>query len=69
MDQSVPILPSAEDRAAAVAVSPEMVSRETWGRLDRFVDLLLERQQRMNLIGASTIPHLWTRHVFYGRVR
>lgn len=63
MDQSAAILPSAEDRAAAMAASREIVSRETCTRLDRFVALLLERQQRLNLIGASTIPHLWTRHV------
>jgi 16S rRNA (guanine527-N7)-methyltransferase len=63
MEQSAAILPSAADRAAAMTASPEIVSRETWARLDRFVALLLEGQQRMNLIGPSTIPHLWTRHV------
>jgi 16S rRNA (guanine527-N7)-methyltransferase len=63
MDQSSAILPSPEDRAAAMAANPDIVSRETWERFDRFVALLLERQQRMNLIGASTIPQLWTRHV------
>lgn len=63
MDQSAAILPSAEDRAAAIAATREIVSRETWARLDRFVALLLERQQHINLIGASTVPVLWTRHV------
>jgi 16S rRNA (guanine527-N7)-methyltransferase len=32
-------------------------------KLDRFIGLLLQRQERMNLIGASTIPEIWTRHV------
>lgn len=53
----------AADRVAAVALNPDSVSRETWERLDRFVALLLERQQVMNLVAASTIPTLWTRHV------
>jgi 16S rRNA (guanine527-N7)-methyltransferase len=39
------------------------VSRETMARLDRLVDLLLEWQQTRNLIAASTIPQIWTRHV------
>lgn len=49
------------DRAAALALTP--VSCETAARLDRFVALLLERQAVMNLMAASTIPTLWTRHV------
>jgi 16S rRNA (guanine527-N7)-methyltransferase len=49
------------DRAKALALTP--VSRETEARLDKFVALLLERQQAMNLIGGSTIPQIWTRHV------
>ena len=49
------------DRETALALTP--VSRETVARLDRFVALLLERAQRINLIGPSTIPTLWTRHV------
>jgi len=65
MDQDVAVhpSPSPDDRARAVALSGGTVSRETWARLDAFVALLLERQQRMNLVGASTIPQLWTRHV------
>ena len=49
------------DRARALALIP--VSRETSGRLDRFVDLLLTWQQRINLVAPSTIPKLWTRHI------
>jgi 16S rRNA (guanine527-N7)-methyltransferase len=39
------------------------VSRETLTRLDRFIELLLARQQVMNLIAASTEATVWTRHV------
>ena len=49
------------DKARALALTP--VSRETLQRLELFVDLLLLRQQRQNLIGPSTIPTIWTRHV------
>jgi len=51
----------AADRARALALTP--VSRETAARLDRFVCLLLDWQQRMNLIAPSTKAHIWTRHV------
>ena len=49
------------DRAQALALTP--VSRETLQRLDLFVELLLLWQQRMNLVSASTLPQLWTRHI------
>jgi 16S rRNA (guanine527-N7)-methyltransferase len=49
------------DRAGALALTP--VSRETLIRLDRFVDVLLRWQRRINLIAPSTAAHLWTRHV------
>lgn len=51
------------DRAQAVALFGDKVSRETWERLDRFVALLLQRQEVMNLIAPSTIPTIWTRHI------
>jgi 16S rRNA (guanine527-N7)-methyltransferase len=38
------------------------VSRETLARFDRYAELLTEWQQRMNLVGPSTLPHLWDRH-------
>jgi 16S rRNA (guanine527-N7)-methyltransferase len=49
------------DKDTALALTP--VSRETQVRLEKFVDYLLERQQTLNLIGNSTIPQLWTRHI------
>lgn len=38
------------------------VSRETLARLDRYAELLTDWQQRMNLVGPSTLPHVWDRH-------
>ena len=49
------------DRAKALALVP--VSRETAERLDRFVEVLLRWQQRINLIAPSTEASLWTRHI------
>ena len=51
----------ASDKAEALALTP--VSRETEGRLDRYVALLLEWQAKTNLVAPSTLPHLWTRHI------
>ena len=55
--------PDPADRAQAVALFGDSVSRETWDRLDRFVELVLRRQEVMNLVASSTIPKIWTRHV------
>ncbi len=51
----------AGDRATALELAP--VSRETTERLDAYVALLLEWQRTVNLVAASTVPHLWTRHI------
>jgi 16S rRNA (guanine527-N7)-methyltransferase len=51
----------AADRERALQLVP--VSRETSARLDRLVELLLAWQQTRNLIAASTIPTIWTRHI------
>jgi 16S rRNA (guanine527-N7)-methyltransferase len=50
-----------EDRSKALALFD--VPSPAVARLDRFVDLLLTWQGRINLIAPSTIPSLWTRHV------
>jgi 16S rRNA (guanine527-N7)-methyltransferase len=39
------------------------VSRESWERLQIYVALLQDWQTRINLIGASTVPDIWTRHI------
>src|SRR5437588_1897683 len=53
----------ASDRVEAIAFFGASVSRETWGRLDQFVELLIARQKTLNLIANSTLPQLWTRHI------
>ena len=39
------------------------VSRETTERLEIYVALLKKWTQRINLIGKSTVPHIWDRHI------
>lgn len=39
------------------------VSRESSECLERYVDLLLAWQKRINLIGPSTVHTVWTRHI------
>ena len=39
------------------------VSRETVARLQGYADLLTKWQSRINLVGASTLPDLWRRHI------
>ena len=55
------VIDLAADKARALKLTP--VSRKTEQRLDRFVDTLLLWQQKQNLVAASTLPHVWTRHV------
>lgn len=49
------------DKARALALCP--VSRETEERLDRFVEVLLLWQGKLNLIAPSTLREVWTRHI------
>ncbi len=49
------------DKAAALKLTP--VSRETEARLQRYVDLLQQWQAKTNLVAASQLPTLWTRHI------
>ena len=39
------------------------VSRETQQRLDTFVEFLKREAESQNLISASTIDHIWSRHI------
>ena len=50
-----------EDRERALASLD--VSRETLGRLDAYVDLLVKWQRAINLVAPSTLKSLWTRHI------
>lgn len=38
------------------------VSRETLERLDCYAGLLADWQEKMNLVGPSTLPNIWNRH-------
>ena len=50
-----------DDARAAFAAEFD-VSRETLAKLDRYAELLIDWQQRMNLVGSSTLPLMWDRH-------
>jgi 16S rRNA (guanine527-N7)-methyltransferase len=39
------------------------VSRETWGQLEAYVEILLKWQKTINLIGPATIDDIWGRHI------
>lgn len=52
---------SPEDRAQAFALTP--VSRETEARLETLVAVLTRWQKAKNLVGPSTLEHVWTRHI------
>ncbi len=49
------------DKERALTLTP--VSRETEKRFELFVELLLRWQRTINLVRASTLPQLWTRHI------
>jgi 16S rRNA (guanine527-N7)-methyltransferase len=42
------------------------VSRETYGLLERYISLLLDENERQNLISKSTVDEVWNRHVADG---
>ena len=39
------------------------VSRETIGRIRAFVDLLRAESEQQNLVSASSLDHIWERHI------
>jgi 16S rRNA (guanine527-N7)-methyltransferase len=49
--------------SAAALLRDYNVSRESLDRLQIYVETLLHWQQRMNLIGPSTVDTVWTRHI------
>ena len=52
------------DRLSAAAGRD--VSRETFAKLERFAALLVEENERQNLLGSATVPDLWNRHILDG---
>jgi 16S rRNA (guanine527-N7)-methyltransferase len=49
-------------RRRLAALLPD-VSRETWGRLEAYVEILLKWQKAINLIGPATVGDIWDRHI------
>lgn len=57
-------LPNAESLEAYEVLSRQMnVSRETFERLEQFHALLAKWNDRINLVGKSTILNIWQRHI------
>jgi 16S rRNA (guanine527-N7)-methyltransferase len=52
---------SETDRTAALKLTP--VSRETLALFDQFVELFLKWQRAVQLVAASTVSKIWTRHI------
>jgi 16S rRNA (guanine527-N7)-methyltransferase len=50
----------AADRAAALKLFP--LTPESAARFDVYAELLNKWQKTINLVSASTLPHVWTRH-------
>src|SRR5437773_6014865 len=44
-------------------VAQRPVPRETFEKLEAYVALLKSENQRQNLISASTLEHIWDRHI------
>jgi 16S rRNA (guanine527-N7)-methyltransferase len=45
-------------------VARRPVSRETFEKLEAYVALLKDENQRQNLVSASTLGQIWDRHIF-----
>ena len=60
-EKTLSALDLSADRKRALELIP--VARETAERLDRYVELLLQWQKKINLIASSTVPEIWTRHI------
>lgn len=56
------MIASEEEARAWVAGLPS-VSRETLVALERFSHIVTEENDRQNLVSASTLPHIWRRHI------
>ena len=52
-----------EEEARAWLATHFAVSRETWLRLETYVEALLAGMEQQNLISESTRPHIWARHI------
>ena len=50
-------------KAQLEQVAGRPVSRETFRKLERYVELLREESARQNLVSASTLANIWERHI------
>jgi len=48
------------------AASGRDVPRETFEKLERFAELLVDENERQNLVAPGSIAQLWTRHILDG---
>lgn len=54
---------TSEDEARAWIESLSGVSRETVADLEAYANMLIAESARQNLLAASTLDHVWTRHL------
>ncbi|MGB2096601.1 MAG: RsmG family class I SAM-dependent methyltransferase, partial [Candidatus Puniceispirillales bacterium] len=54
----------AEDASREEVLAEIGVDADIAAKLDRYVDLLEEWQQKLSLVGPGTMPHIWQRHIF-----
>jgi len=52
-----------EDQARQSLMERYAVSRETVERLSAFVELVIDENQRQNLISAASVASIWCRHI------
>ena len=52
-----------ENEAKAWTATSFDVSRETMTRLERFIALLREENERQNLVSKASLDHIWLRHI------
>lgn len=55
-------MPDITQQERAEFIDRLSVSHETVQKLDRYAGLLAEWNEKFNLIGEATLPHIWTRH-------
>ncbi len=60
----VPCETNTQDGGLAAFTAALPVARETMEKLERYAALLVEENEKINLVAASTLPHLWVRHIF-----
>lgn len=60
MNLAIPPQVLASERERAVSFG---VSRESWQRIEAFVALLFQWQNKINLVSPASLPQVWSRHV------